>query len=186
MLLRWFRPQSGGKDRASTLAPACGRTPEEALIAADRRYAEDLVPGTVYDLGSYLVTAEELRAFAHQWDPQPIHLDETSATAGHYGGLIASGVHTIAIVQRLAVLGAYSQWAIFAGRALRDVQFLLPVRAGMQLDVRLIIRAVELSRPERGLVHLEAEARHEGRLVLRMQVETWVLRTGAEPVPLPS
>ena len=39
-------------------------------------YWEDLVPGTVRDLGSVSVTAEDIKEFAEQFDPQPFHIDE--------------------------------------------------------------------------------------------------------------
>jgi len=41
--------------------------------------------------------------FARQYDLQPFHLDEDAARRSSFGGLIASGWHTIAICQRLMV-----------------------------------------------------------------------------------
>ena len=49
---------------------------------------------------------EEIVDFASRWDPQPFHVDDEWARDGVFGEVIASGVHSFAIFQRLAVLGA--------------------------------------------------------------------------------
>ena len=41
------------------------------------------------------MTKEEIIAFATQFDPQPFHIDEDAAKKSIYGGLIASGWHTV-------------------------------------------------------------------------------------------
>jgi len=49
-------------------------------------------------------------AFAKAYDPQPFHVDEAAAKASMYGGLIASGWHTVAMTMRMMVdsyLGAF-------------------------------------------------------------------------------
>ena len=38
-------------------------------------YFEDFAPGHVHELGSHVVSEEEIVAFARQWDPQPFHID---------------------------------------------------------------------------------------------------------------
>ena len=55
---------------------------------------EDFQPGTVAIYGPRLVTREEIVAFAAEFDPQPMHLDEAAASATMLGGLGASGWHT--------------------------------------------------------------------------------------------
>ena len=49
------------------------------------------------------VTAEDIKAFARQFDPQPFHLDEAAAQESFFTGLAASGWHTAALVMRLTV-----------------------------------------------------------------------------------
>ena len=66
-------------------------------------YWEDLVPGTVRDLGSVSVTAEDIKEFAEQFDPQPFHIDELAGKRSIFGGLCASGWHTCALAMRLSV-----------------------------------------------------------------------------------
>ena len=51
------------------------------------------------------LTAEAIKQFAAQFDPQPFHLDEEAAAASMFGGLVASGWHTAAVTMRLLVEG---------------------------------------------------------------------------------
>jgi acyl dehydratase len=120
-------------------------------------YAEDLVPGTTIELGTYRVSREEIIAFATQWDPQGFHVDEDVAAASPFGGLIASGLHSMAIFQRLAVDGAFSHWSMIAGRSIADVQMTAPVRPDMELTGRITIDAVEPRGPGRALVSKSCE-----------------------------
>ncbi|MCZ4499124.1 MAG: MaoC domain protein dehydratase [Marmoricola sp.] len=105
-------------------------------------YAEDLVPGTTITLGTYTVTRAEIVEFATAWDPQGFHVDEDVAAAGAFGGLIASGIHSMAIFQRLAVDGAFRHWALIAGRSIQDVQMTAPVRPDDELTGRIHVDAV--------------------------------------------
>jgi hypothetical protein len=57
-------------------------------------YWEDMPVGSTRDLGTITPTAEEIVAFATQFDPQPFHLDEEAAKQSVFGGLCASGWHT--------------------------------------------------------------------------------------------
>src|SRR5690348_18057084 len=66
-------------------------------------YFEDYVPGATYEVGSVSVDQASMIAFAKEFDPQPFHVDPVAAAAGPYGGLIASGWHTAALVMRLLV-----------------------------------------------------------------------------------
>ncbi|OAK51201.1 MaoC/PaaZ C-terminal domain-containing protein [Rhodococcoides kyotonense] len=113
----------------------------------ERLFADDLIAGEQHDLGSYLVTGPEIVAFARQWDPLPMHTDDQASTATHFGAIIASGVHTLAVFQRLAVTAVYSQWQIIAGRTLRDVQFCAPVHADTRLHGRLTVSAITDTHP---------------------------------------
>jgi acyl dehydratase len=56
-------------------------------------YLEDLQPGQVYGSPRYEMTAEAIKEFAGQWDPQPFHLDEAAAQDSFFNGLAASGWH---------------------------------------------------------------------------------------------
>lgn len=137
-------------------------------------FAEDLIPGTTIELGSYLVTREEIIAFATQWDPQGFHVDEDVAAAGAFGGLIASGIHSMAIFQRLAVDGAFAHWALIAGRSISNVQMTAPVRPGMSLTGTIRIDAVELKGAGRALVHKSCVLLHGDEQVLCFRGSSYV------------
>jgi acyl dehydratase len=98
------------------------------------RRAEDLIVGTTEQLGDWTVTREEIIAFATTWDPLPFHIDEELAARTTMGGLIASGVHTLGILQRLTVDGVWSDFAQVIGRSMGDMRMLQPVRPGDTLN----------------------------------------------------
>jgi len=146
-------------------------------------HADEIVVGTSHDLGEHLVTAEELLEFAGRWDPQGFHVDEELAAAGAFGGVIASGIHSLAIVQRLAVVAVYSRWAVVAARSFTDVRFSRPVRPGTTLTGRLHVEAVEPRGPERSLVH-ENVSLWEGEVcVLSYRAEVYVARRSGATGP---
>ncbi|MEU5888948.1 MaoC/PaaZ C-terminal domain-containing protein [Streptomyces sp. NPDC047461] len=93
-------------------------------------YAEDLHPGTVFELGSTKVSKEEILDFGRRFDPLPLHTDEGAAAASRFGGLIASGFHTAALLQRLLVDAVFSRAALIAGRELGPLRMRAPVRPG--------------------------------------------------------
>jgi acyl dehydratase len=64
-------------------------------------YLQDLPVGLRLSNGTHALDADQIKAFARQFDPQPFHLDEEAAAASFFGGLCASGWHTMAITMRL-------------------------------------------------------------------------------------
>lgn len=152
------------------------RVSEQGQDGVGVRWAEDVEVGTVVDLGSYTVTRAEILEFAGHWDPQVFHLDEQVAAAGHFGELIASGIHTLAVYQRLSVLGAYTGWAVLAGRRLRSVEFLAPVTPGTTLYGELTVTSVDLSRPGRALAVTRGRLHDGARDVLTVELEAYLRR----------
>ncbi len=123
------------------------------------RYFEDYLPGSTYEFGTLGVTADEIVEFAEQWDPQTIHTDPAWAVTGPFGGLIASGLHTMALCMRLYVEHYISAVASLASPGLGDVGWPAPVRPGDELRIRVSVAAARASRtrPDRGLVTTEVE-----------------------------
>lgn len=123
------------------------------------RYLEDFTPGEVIELGSKTVSEEEILAFAREFDPQPFHVDPERARDSIYGGIIASGWHTIAIFMRLAVDGFFNDTISMGSPGVNEVRWLRPVRPGDTLRARLTM--IELtpsrSRPDRGTMRSLAE-----------------------------
>jgi acyl dehydratase len=69
----------------------------------ERLFLDDLAVGAEFNSEKYAVEAQEINEFAHNFDPQPFHLDEDLARKTLFEGLVASGWHTAAITMRLLV-----------------------------------------------------------------------------------
>ena len=67
------------------------------------RWFEDIRDGDVFDLGSHTFSEAEIIAFARLYDPQYFHIDPEAAKSGPFGGLIASGWHTVSVGHRKMV-----------------------------------------------------------------------------------
>jgi acyl dehydratase len=80
-----------------------------------KSYWEDFTPGHTASYGPRLVTREEIVAFAAEFDPQTMHLDEDAARAGMLGGLAASGWHSCALLMRIASDGFLLQSMFMGG-----------------------------------------------------------------------
>ncbi|EGD54427.1 MaoC/PaaZ C-terminal domain-containing protein [Gordonia neofelifaecis] len=137
-------------------------------------YGRDIRVGQVYHLGEYALTEDDLVEFARRWDPQGFHIDPDVAATSPYGGLIASGVHSFAIMQRLSVLDVYDHWAVIAGKEISDVAFLRPVRAGDVLTGSLTVTAVTFDDRNRALVEVDTELIVAGKPVLRTHTASYV------------
>jgi acyl dehydratase len=118
------------------------------------RYFEDFEPGQASETGPYVVSREEIIAFAKAYDPQPFHLDDEAGRATHFGGLVASGWHTAAIGHRLLVQGMLNDAASLGSPGVDELRWLKPVRPGDALTLRMEVLELlpSKSRPERGSV----------------------------------
>ncbi|MCO4890501.1 putative dehydratase, MaoC-like domain [Cupriavidus taiwanensis] len=131
-------------------------------------YFEDFEVGSRRELGSYLVTEEEILSFARQYDPQPFHIDKEAATSSIYGGLISSGWMTCSIMMRLLVLSTTGKSASMGSPGVDEIRWLKPVYAGDTLTVVLNVldSRPSQSKPDRGVVHTQWEATNQrGELV---------------------
>ena len=120
---------------------------------AELLHFEDFAVGQVIDLGSYAVTADEIREFAIEFDPQPFHLDEAAGSASLLGGLAASGWHVCAMFMRLLADGWLNKSASMGSNGVPEVKWLKPVLAGEVLSGRVTIltKRVSSKRPEMGI-----------------------------------
>jgi acyl dehydratase len=117
-------------------------------------YFDDFVVGQEIELGERTVNEDEIIAFALQFDPQPFHIDKEAAAQSIYGGVIASGWHTCAMMMRIVLDGMGCEEASMGSPGLDGVRWLLPVRAGDTIKVRYLTREVKAStsKPDRGIV----------------------------------
>ena len=122
------------------------------------RYLEDFEPGQQFGSRSVTVDAEQIKAFAKQFDPQPFHLDDQAARASFFQGLAASGWHTAALTMRLLVEGELSVAGGIVGAGADEFRWPRPVRPGDTLTVRSEVLEVRpsKSRPEQGLVKVRS------------------------------
>ncbi len=141
-------------------------------MGAGMRYAEDFAPGDTFDLGTVEVTADELLAFAAEFDPQPFHLGEELGERHGFGGLIASGWHTAAMFQRLYVDGLLSGAAVAASPGVDELRWFSPVRPGDVLRGTATVvgdPGPSLSRPDCSVLRHRCELTDaSGRPVFRM------------------
>jgi acyl dehydratase len=143
-------------------------------------YAEDLQVGNEFDLRSHCVTEDEIIDFASKWDPQVFHVDPRKAKDCYFGGVIASGVHTLAVLQRLAVYSQYSEWHMIAGKALSNLELRRPVRPGDVLTGRLTIDRIEYDDRGRATVHIRGQLHNQhDELVMQVDLEA-LMKTRAE------
>ena len=120
------------------------------------RYFEDFEVGDRFVSAGHTMTEAAILDFARQWDPQPFHVDAEFARTWTYGGLIASGIHTMAATLRLWLdLGVFRACSL-GSPGLGEVQFPRPVRPGD--TIRVITDIVELrlsaSRTDRGIARI--------------------------------
>jgi acyl dehydratase len=117
------------------------------------QYFEDFAVGQKFASGRRCVAAEEITAFAAEYDPQPFHLNEAAAKESMFGGLAASGWHTAAMTMGLVVPSEFRPAGGIVGFG-GELVWTKPVRPGDELRVESEI--VELrpsrSRPDQGLV----------------------------------
>jgi acyl dehydratase len=126
-------------------------------------YWEDFVSGSVEEYGPRPVTREEIIAFAAEFDPQPMHLDEEAARATMLGGLAASGWHSCAILMRMICDWFVLDSASWGGPGIDEVKWLKPIRPGDRLTLRRTVgeKRVSNSRPEMGFVTFHYEMRNQ-------------------------
>src|SRR5262245_20182728 len=111
-----FRRRTSGAVRHSPgciWIPSCQDSTDLSASLDDRRaaamhaiarhplYFEDITLDEIQHSSSVTLRLEEMVAFARQWDPLPVHLDEAAARAAGFAGITASGTHMLAIKQRL-------------------------------------------------------------------------------------
>lgn len=129
-------------------------------------YFEDLEVGATAVLGRHTFSQAEIIDFARQYDPQPFHVDPEAAKRSHFGALVASGWHTVAMWMKYFVaanaagkgagrdtgkgaLGAFGPASGFA-----NLRWLKPVYAGDTISYATEVREKlnSKSRPGWGLL----------------------------------
>jgi acyl dehydratase len=154
------------------------------------KYFDDINVGDRMDIGNHLFTADEIKLFAAQFDPQPFHLDEAAAAQSHFGALCSSGWHTASMWMRLRILYGQREDAERTARGepnatlgpspgFRDMRWLKPVYAGDTIHYASEVadKRVSQSRPGWGLIQVHNTGTNQkGELVISFKSSAFVER----------
>ncbi|KQT46001.1 hypothetical protein ASG47_13765 [Devosia sp. Leaf420] len=114
------------------------------------RWFEDIVIDEVFPLGSHTFSEEEIIRFAKLYDPQYFHVDPDQARHSHFGGLVASGWHTVSVGHRKMVDALFDEAERLRGLGqepgvsgpspgVNSMEFKVPVRPGDTVTYELIV-----------------------------------------------
>jgi acyl dehydratase len=143
------------------------------------RYFEDFKVGERFVSGGLTLTESAIIDFARQWDPQPFHVDVEFANKWSYGGLIASGLHTMCVTLRLWLELGVLRACSLGSPGLGETQFPRPVRPGDTL--RVVTDIVQLrasaSKPDRGICRLrQVTINQRGEHVMEQETTVFLKR----------
>jgi acyl dehydratase len=154
------------------------------------KFFEDVTVGERLELGSHTFTAEDIKRFATAFDPQPFHMDETQAAKSHFGGLCASGWHTLSVWMKLNIRelqrrngdresaeGPIAKMGPSPG--FDDLKWLKPVYAGdtVTYESEITAKRASRSRPEWGLISFTNVGRNQhGETVISFTGHVFVER----------
>ncbi|HEY7250956.1 MAG TPA: MaoC family dehydratase [Methylomirabilota bacterium] len=151
---------------------------------SDALYFDDFTPGREFRTDGATITEAQILDFALAFDPQPFHLDVEAAKQSIFGGLIASGFHTMALTFRLFAQTRALAACSLGSPGVDELRWLRPVRPGDTL--RAVVRVAEqrpsTSKPDRGIVRLQWTTLNQaGEPVLTMTSMQLVRRRPGDP-----
>jgi acyl dehydratase len=143
---------------------------------------EDFPVGHFGTFGPRHVTREEILAYAAEFDPQPMHLDEEAAKRSMLKGLSASGWHLCSIMMRMMFDGYIGRTASLGSPGVSETRWLAPLRPGddLTLDVEVAEARVSRSRPETGIVTFKMTVRNAAGQALCEMVSPIMVRRRVE------
>jgi acyl dehydratase len=158
-------------------------------------FFEDIEVGQRRELGSFTFTAEAIKKFAAQFDPQRFHLDEEEGRKSLFGGLAASGWHVGSVCMKLLVADAQlrAKEAAACGETVavwgpspgfRELRWIKPVLAGDTISFSSVVEQTRTSdsRPQWGILQARnTGANQRGELVFSVLATAFVPRRGAGP-----
>jgi len=154
------------------------------------QFFEDIEIGQRREVGSFTFTAELIREFAAQFDPQPFHLDEEAGRKSLFGGLAASGWHVGSVCMKLLIADRQRLMAEATARGeqiavwgpspgFRDLRWIKPVLAGDTISYASVVEAKRSSgsRPEWGILQARSTGTNQrGELVYSLLATAFVPR----------
>jgi len=159
------------------------------------RFFEDIAIGQRRELGSFTFTADAIKKFAAQFDPQRFHLDEEEGRKSLFGGLAASGWHVGSVCMKLLVDDGLraAQEALARGEKIaiwgpspgfRELRWLKPVLAGDTISFASEVESKRASekRPEWGILQARnSGANQRGEPVFSLLATAFVPRRNSQP-----
>ncbi len=109
-------------------------------------YFDDLPKGYKFETGTRTLSEDDIVAFARQWDPQFFHTDPEAAKASPFGGLIASGFHSLLTAFNLTLEANVWNEASMGSPGMENLRWIRPVRPGDTLRVRIEVTSSTPSR----------------------------------------
>ena len=143
------------------------------------RYYEDFSVGEVIDSPeSYEITPERLHAFAAEYDPQPMHLDQAAAERSLFGKVVASGWQTLSVTMRLMVRSPLFASGEVVGIGIDNLRWLAPVEPGDVLRARAEVLSMRpsSSRPDQGYLTVLTTTHVGDKTVASMETTMMVPR----------
>ena len=115
-------------------------------------YFDDLPKGYSFETAARTLSEDDIIGFARQWDPLPFHIDPEAARASPYGGLIASGFHSLLTAYALTLETNVWNEAAMGSPGIDSLRWIRPVRPGDTLRVRIVVTSStpSQSRSDRG------------------------------------
>ena len=112
---------------------------------------EDFQPGHFGTFGPRYVSREEIVAFAAEFDPQPMHMDDQGGAESLLGGLSASGWQQCGIMMRMMVDGFIGRASSLGSPGVEEVRWLAPLRAGDTVSLEVEVVSARLSKSRQGV-----------------------------------
>lgn len=113
---------------------------------------DEFTIGLVFKTNSSTLTKEDIMSFASEFDPQYMHVDEKKANEGRFNGIIASGIHTLAISFKLWIEQDIYGDDIIAGTGMNNIKFIKPVYPGDELYTIVEIIDKKKMKKEAGII----------------------------------
>ena len=157
------------------------------------RFFEDIEIGQRREVGSFTFTADLIKKFAGQFDPQRFHLDEEEGRKSLFGGLAASGWHVGSVCMKLLVADGQRQAKEASARGeeiavwgpspgFRELRWIKPVLAGDTISFASEVESLRSSdsRPEWGILQARNTGTNQhGELVFSFLASAFVPRRNA-------
>ena len=123
-------------------------------------FFEDFKVGYRFESPGATITESQIIEFAMQYDSQPFHMDVEAAKKSIFGGLIASGIHTLAVTFRLILMSGVINDSNLGSSGSDELRWLRPVRPGDTLRAvgEVLESTPSPSKPDRGIVRFRYSA----------------------------